>query len=59
MGEGIAVLWLRRRDDYRGGGVVVVCGGDVLMIGWNDLTDEGRTAVLIVALIVEAWLLWG
>lgn len=29
------------------------------MIGWNDLTDEGRTVVLTVVLILEAFLLWG
>ena len=26
---------------------------------WNALTDEGKTAVCIVVLIIEAWLLWG
>jgi len=29
------------------------------MIGWNDLTDEGKTAVFIVLIILEAFLLWG
>lgn len=29
------------------------------MIGWNDLTDEGKTAVGVVVLLVEALLLWG
>ena len=59
MGAGIALWRLRRRDADRGGEFVVLCGGDTVMIGWDDLTDEGRTAVLIVVLIVEAWLLWG
>ncbi len=26
---------------------------------WDALTDEGKTAVLVVVLIVEAWLLFG
>lgn len=26
---------------------------------WNALTDEGKTVVLTIVLIVEAWLLWG
>ncbi len=29
------------------------------MIGWDDLTDRGKTAVLIVLLVLEAFLLWG
>ena len=29
------------------------------MIGWNDLTEDGKTFALAVALIVEAFLLWG
>lgn len=26
---------------------------------WNALTDEGKTIVCVIVLIVEAWLLWG
>ncbi len=26
---------------------------------WNSLTDEGKTAVSVLILILEAWLLWG
>lgn len=26
---------------------------------WNSLTDEGKDAVLIVAFLFEAWLLFG
>ena len=29
------------------------------MIGWDDLTDTGKTVVLIILLILEAFLLWG
>lgn len=29
------------------------------MIDWNDLTDEGKTAVSIVLIVLEAFLLWG
>ena len=29
------------------------------MIGWNDLTDTGKTAVLIIILVLGAFLLWG
>jgi hypothetical protein len=37
--------------------LLVYAGGDYRMIGWNDLTDEGQTAVLLVLLIAVAWLL--
>lgn len=26
---------------------------------WDSLTEEGRTAVLFIVLLVEAFLLWG
>ena len=26
---------------------------------WNALTDEGKTAVCVIVLIVEVWFLWG
>ena len=29
------------------------------MIGWDDLTEEGKTAALFVILILEAFLLCG
>ena len=29
------------------------------MIGWNDLTEEGQTAVLLIVFVVEVWMLWG
>ena len=59
MGAGVALRWLCRRYVNRSGKPVVLRGGGAVMIGWDDLTDEGRTAVLVVVLVVEAWLLWG
>jgi len=32
---------------------VVVRGGGVVM-SWNDLTDDGKTAVLLILIILEA-----
>jgi hypothetical protein len=29
------------------------------MIGWNDLTEEGKALASVFILIVEALLLWG
>ena len=29
------------------------------MIGWDDLTDEGKAIVAVVLLVLEAFLLWG
>lgn len=29
------------------------------MIGRDDLTDTGKTVVLVILLILEAFLLWG
>ena len=29
------------------------------MIGWNDLTDDGKALVSLLILIAEALLLWG
>lgn len=26
---------------------------------WDDLTEEGKTTVLVIVLLVEAFLLWG
>ena len=26
---------------------------------WDMLTDEGKSAVSVLALVLEAWLLWG
>ena len=26
---------------------------------WNALTEEGKTTVLVIVLLVEAFLLWG
>lgn len=26
---------------------------------WDMLTDEGKAAVSVLVLVVEAWLLWG
>lgn len=26
---------------------------------WDSLTEEGRTTVLVIVLLVEAFLLWG
>jgi hypothetical protein len=28
------------------------------MIGWNDLTEDGQTAVLLIVFAIEVWLLW-
>ena len=29
------------------------------MRAWDALTDEGKTVVLAVVLVLEAWFLWG
>lgn len=59
MGARAAVLRLCRRYVNRSGKPVVLRGGGAVMIKWSDLTEDGKTAVLTVALILEAWLLWG
>ena len=60
MGEGFAFRRVRRRHGDRGGGVVAFRGGGAGMIkAWDALTDEWKTVVGVIVLIVEALLLWG
>ena len=57
MGAWPAVL--RRCGRYFHGGYVALDGslrGSVMM--WQALTQEGKAAVSVFILIVEAWLLW-
>ena len=54
MGAGASVLRRRWSNLYGGGVSVVFCGGGAVMM-WEALTQEGKAAVSVFILIVEAF----
>lgn len=59
MGAWASVLRRRGRDFHGGYGALAVRLRGVVMISWKALTQEGKAAVSVFILIVEAFLLWG